>query len=44
MQTVLGIVGLKMLNLAQKPVSDEPFCPRTVAMRDCSNEVVMVNS
>jgi len=33
MRTVLGIVGLKALNLAQKPVSDEYFCPRTVAPR-----------
>jgi len=27
---VLGIFGLKMLNLALKPVSDESFCPRTL--------------
>ena len=31
MHTVLGIVGLKMSNLALKPVSDESFCPRTLA-------------
>lgn len=30
MHIVLGIVGLKMLNLAQKPISDESFCPRTL--------------
>jgi len=33
MRTVLGIVGLKTLNLAQKRVSDEYFCHRTVAPR-----------
>ena len=32
MHTVLGIVGLKMSNLALKPVSDESFCPRTLAL------------
>ena len=33
MHTVLGIVGLKMVNLALKPVSDESFCPPTVGYK-----------
>jgi len=34
MHTVLGIIGLKMSNLALKPVSDESFCLRTVQSGD----------
>jgi len=38
MQRTLGIVGLKMSNLAQKPASDQYFCPRTVLLCEKPSE------